>query len=117
MVQFFFRVCLFVLAIITLDARIELGAQQPVPARRPSAPNARIFFVDLKDGATIPSKVTIHFGIENMEIAPAGTVKPNTGHHHLLIDTGLPPLDQPIPSDFNHIHFGCPQVSILCSSC
>jgi hypothetical protein len=106
MVQFFFRVCLFVLAIITLDARIELGAQQPVPARRPSAPNARIFFVDLKDGATIPSKVTIHFGIENMEIAPAGTVKPNTGHHHLLIDTGLPPLDQPIPSDFNHIHFG-----------
>src|SRR6202158_3244946 len=106
MVRFFFRVCLIVLAVIALDARIELGAQQPVPPRRPSARNARIFFVDLKDGATIPSKLKIHFGIENMEIAPAGTVKPNTGHHHLLIDTGLPPLDQPIPSDFNHIHFG-----------
>ena len=44
-------------------------------------------FFDLKDGATIPSKVKIRFGIENMEIAPAGTVEPNTGHHHLLIDT------------------------------
>jgi hypothetical protein len=108
MYRFFFRVCLVVLAIITLDARIEASAQQPV--RKPSAPNARIFFVDLKDGATVPSKLKIRFGIENMEVAPAGTVKPNTGHHHLLIDTGLPPLDQPIPSDFNHIHFGGGQI-------
>ena len=36
-------------------------------------------------------------------------IRPNTGHHHLLIDTPLPPLDQPIPSDFNHIHFGAGQ--------
>jgi hypothetical protein len=32
--------------------------------------------------------------------------KPNTGHHHLLIDAKLPSLDQPIPNDFNHLHFG-----------
>jgi hypothetical protein len=97
---------LIVLATMALDARIEAGAQQTAPARKPSAANARIYFIDLKDGATIPSKVKIRFGIENMEIAPAGVAKPNTGHHHLLIDTQLPPLDQPIPSDFNHIHFG-----------
>jgi hypothetical protein len=102
----FTRLCLFVLATMALDARIEVGAQQTAPARKPSAANARIYFIDLKDGATIPSKVKIRFGIENMEIAPAGVAKPNTGHHHLLIDTQLPPLDQPIPSDFNHIHFG-----------
>ena len=103
----FRRACLLVLATIALDARIEAGAQQPAPARTPSAPNARVFFIDLKDGATIPSKVKLRFGIENMEIAPAAAVaKPNTGHHHLLIDAELPPLDQPVPSDFNHIHFG-----------
>jgi len=101
--------CFIVLITIAMDARIEAGAQQPAPTRNPSAAKARIYFVDLKDGATIPSKVKIRFGIENMEIAPAGTVRPNTGHHHLLIDTGLPPLDQPIPSDFNHIHFGSGQ--------
>src|SRR5262249_35089580 len=26
-----------------------------------------------------------------------------------LIDTEVPPLDQPIPSDFNHLHFGAGQ--------
>jgi hypothetical protein len=36
----------------------------------------------------------------------AGSDRENSGHHHLLIDTDLPPLDQPIPNDFNHLHFG-----------
>ena len=35
--------------------------------------------------------------------------KANTGHHHLLIDTPLPPLDEPIPADKNHLHFGLGQ--------
>lgn len=41
-----------------------------------------------------------------MGIAPAGVSKPNTGHHHLIIDADTPLLDQPIPSDPNHLHFG-----------
>ncbi len=41
-----------------------------------------------------------------MGVAPAGADRPNSGHHHLLIDADLPPLDQPIPNDFNHLHFG-----------
>ena len=40
---------------------------------------------------------------------PAGSDRANSGHHHLLIDTELPPLDQPIPNDFNHLHFGAGQ--------
>jgi hypothetical protein len=72
----------------------------------PSPPGAEVYFDELKDGATIPSKVTVHFGLRNMGVAPAGVDRPNSGHHHLLIDTGLPPLDQPIPNDFNHLHFG-----------
>jgi hypothetical protein len=91
----FASLCLIVLAAMAVDARIEAGAQQSAPAKNPSPANARIFFIDLKDGATVPSKVKIRFGIENMEIAPAGVARPNTGHHHLLIDTPLPPLDQP----------------------
>src|SRR5262245_14255913 len=47
-----------------------------------------------------------------MELAPADSTKHNTGHHHLLIDTGLPPLDKPIPSDFNNIHFGKGQTEV-----
>ena len=27
----------------------------------------------------------------------------------MLVDAELPPLDQPIPNDFNHLHFGAGQ--------
>ena len=66
----------------------------------------RVFIVSPEDGATVASPVTVVFGIEGFAVAPAGTYDPNTGHHHLLIDTGLPALDQPIPADDNHVHFG-----------
>jgi hypothetical protein len=71
-----------------------------------SGPGAEVYFIDLKDGATVPAKLKIFFGLRNMGIAPAGSDRENSGHHHLLIDTELPPLDKPIPNDFNHLHFG-----------
>jgi hypothetical protein len=77
-----------------------------------SPPGAKVEFVDLKDGAVIGPKTTIHFGLHGMGIAPAGTKKANSGHHHLLIDTDLPPLDQPIPNDENHLHFGGGQTEV-----
>jgi hypothetical protein len=105
------RVCFFLTFIAaTLGAFCtETFAQTAIP-RTPSPPQAKVFFVDLKDGATVPSKLKIHFGLSGMEIAPAGVSRPNSGHHHLLIDSELPPLDQPIPSDFNHLHFGAGQI-------
>ena len=48
----------------------------------------------------------VWFGLRYMGVAPKGVKYPNTGHHHLLIDTDLPPMDQEIPSDRNHLHFG-----------
>lgn len=72
----------------------------------PARPDARAYFVDLKDGAAVPSTLTVRFGATNIEIVPAQVAKPNSGHHHLLIDSPLPPLDQPIPTDPNHLHFG-----------
>ena len=75
----------------------------------PSPPGAEVYFVDLQDGAVVPPKFTVHFGLKNMGVAPAGSDRPNSGHHHLLVDTELPPLDQPIPNDFNHLHFGAGQ--------
>ena len=78
----------------------------------PSPPGAKVEFIDLKDGAVIGPKTTIHFGLHGMGVAPAGTKRPNSGHHHLLIDTDLPPLDQPIPNDENHLHFGGGQTEV-----
>ena len=74
-----------------------------------SPPGAEVYFVDLADGATVPAKTKVFFGLRNMGVAPAGSDRANSGHHHLLIDTDLPPLNKPIPSDFNHLHFGAGQ--------
>jgi hypothetical protein len=51
--------------------------------------------------------VKVQFSIEGMDLAPAGTAQPNSGHHHLLIDTGLPAdLSQPVVKGEQHIHYG-----------
>jgi hypothetical protein len=78
----------------------------------PSGPGAEVYFIDLKDGATVPATLKLFFGLRGMGVAPAGSDRPNSGHHHLLIDTDLPPLDQPIPNDFNHLHFGAGQTEV-----
>ena len=88
---------------------VASAQNKPTGGPTPSPPGAAVYFIDLKDGATIPPKFTVHFGLRGMGVAPAGSDKENSGHHHLLIDTELPPLDQPIPNDFNHLHFGAGQ--------
>lgn len=99
------RMLVRVMALLLAFAPLFAGSPR-ADERNPAPKKAKVFFLDLKDGQTIPAKITIHFGISGMELAAAGSSRPNTGHHHLLIDSELPPLDQPIPSDFNHIHFG-----------
>jgi hypothetical protein len=82
-------------------------------ARKPAPADARVYFIDLHDGSVLPQHATIHFGLSHMGVAPAGVDKANTGHHHLLVDTKLPPLDEPIPNDFNHLHFGAGQTEAV----
>lgn len=83
------------------------AAQRGGPAPSPSG--AAVYFIALRDGAIVPPKFVVHFGLTGMGVAPAGSDRENSGHHHLLIDTDLPPLDQPIPNDFQHLHFGAGQ--------
>jgi hypothetical protein len=95
-----------------MSKRIKVRVVDP-SLRKPSPSGARVYFVGLQDGSVLPQKATIRFGLVNMGIAPAGIEKANTGHHHVLIDTKLPPLDEPIPNDFNHLHFGAGQTEAV----
>jgi hypothetical protein len=85
------------------------SAAPPAGRRHPSPADAKVYFVYPTNGAYVSRTPVIRFGLVNMGVAPAGVAKPNTGHHHLLIDVPLPSLDQPIPNDFNHLHFGAGQ--------
>ncbi len=74
--------------------------------RSASAEGAELYIISPKDGESITGPVTVIFGLKGMGVAPAGTEKENTGHHHLLINTGLPAMDLPVPADDQHKHFG-----------
>lgn len=87
-----------------LLACMALAAVFGGPAIAESQPRA--YIISPEDGATVSSPVTVVFGLEGFGVAPAGTVRDKTGHHHLIIDAPLPPLDQPIPADDHYRHFG-----------
>ena len=97
--------------LIGVAAAHSVADAQPrrVTGLTPSPPGAVVYFLDLQDGATVPAKLKLNFGLRDMGIAPAGSDRANSGHHHLLIDTELPPLNKPIPNDFSHLHFGAGQ--------
>jgi hypothetical protein len=90
-------------------AAATAAAQTPAPAR------AVVYFINLKDGDKVQSPFKIQFGLSGMGVAPAGVEKPNTGHHHLLIDTTLTPeqAKEPIPADDRHLHFGGGQTETM----
>ena len=82
-------------------------ANPPANQTAAAPANAQVYFIWPHDGSVIDGgKFWVRMGLRNMGIAPKGTAVPNTGHHHLLIDTGLPPMTEPIPNDRNHLHFG-----------
>lgn len=74
--------------------------------RTASLEAARLYFISPKAGEVLSGPVTVRFGLSGMGVAPAGTVVAATGHHHLIIDAPLPPLDLPLPMDEKHLHFG-----------
>ncbi|MBY6113164.1 DUF4399 domain-containing protein [Mameliella alba] len=86
----------------------------------PAPEGAKVYFINVADGDTVTSPVTIQFGLSGMGVAPAGTDKEHTGHHHILIDRvpfGEGPEDAEfkdygIPGDDNHRHFGGGQTEV-----
>lgn len=97
---------------------LVLSLALPVIAgETPRPADAKQYFINLKDGATVYSPVKIQFGLSGMGVAPAGVDKPNTGHHHILLNRaplgmgadGKDELDNPLAADENNIHFGAGQ--------
>jgi len=82
-----------------------------VHAQGKQAPkDAVLYFVWPQNGATIKGGFWCRFGLRNMGVTHAGDDFQNSGHHHLLVDVNEPlDVNEPIPQDKNHIHFGAGQ--------
>ena len=82
-------------------------AEAPAEIPRSESPKgARCYIISPKDGATVGQEFTVKFGLKGMGVAPAGVDIPNTGHHHLLINTVEYNEAIPLPMDDKHRHFG-----------
>ena len=83
--------------------------------RTPAPKDAYLYIGWPNEGEVLPAgrPFRVWFGLRHMGVAPKGVDTPATGHHHLIIDADLPPLDQPIPSDRNYLHFGAGQTETM----
>jgi hypothetical protein len=81
-------------------------ARGDVLPRTPSAAAVELYFISPVDGATVPKRFDVRFGLRGMGVAPAGVDLPDTGHHHLLIDVEDIDYSRPLPADEQHLHFG-----------
>ncbi len=78
----------------------------PAAFRPVDIEGAAVHFVEPSDGATVTSPLKVVFGAKNVEIVPAGELRSNTGHHHLILDAEPPAAGETVPADATHIHYG-----------
>ena len=92
-----------------------IGTTGMALAETAAPPNASVYIISPKDGDTVTSPFKVQFGLSGMGVAPAGVEKPNTGHHHLIIDSTLSAeeLKAPIAADAKHMHFGGGQTEAM----
>ena len=69
-----FRLVNFVIALLVLYGThgVAFAEDRRNGGPTPSAEGAAVHFIDLKDGQTVPPKVTVRFGLREMGVAPAG---------------------------------------------
>ncbi len=101
------RIFTFLLATVFTTAAAQAGGMTPAPKE------AKAHIIAPADGATVSSPFKVYFGLSGMGVAPAGVEKKNTGHHHLIINAPLPPMNEPIPANDNYRHFGGGQTEAM----
>jgi hypothetical protein len=100
-------------AALLAAATLATGASA-LAGETPAPEGAKVYFIGIEDGATVSNPVTIKFGLSGMGVAPAGHDQEKTGHHHLIINEAIEgeELNEPIPADDNHKHFGGGQTEV-----
>jgi hypothetical protein len=79
-------------------------AEEAKPVAIPEG--AKVFFANLEDGQKVTSPFTVQFGIEGMEVEPAGELNEGKGHHHIIINGGALERGTIVPADSLNIHYG-----------
>ncbi|MDB4347565.1 DUF4399 domain-containing protein [Bacteroidia bacterium] len=84
----------------------EENQSAEINTEREIGDNQNVFFPNLEDGQEIELPFVIEFGVEGMEVEPAGVVVENKGHHHLLVDSDPIPSGLMVPANETNVHYG-----------
>lgn len=103
---------------VVLAASLSIGTA--MAGETPSPDGAEVYFVNLADGDTVSAPVTVIFGLKGMGVAPSGTEKEKTGHHHILLNRApwgegeedAEMAENGLYADENHVHFGGGQTEV-----
>jgi hypothetical protein len=95
------------LALAVLVPACAPPAQDRTDAAPLAGESPLAYIANIEDGATVSSPLRVVFGLARYGVAPAGVTMPNTGHHHLLIDTTEVAPGAPLPAIPGQVvHFG-----------
>ncbi len=95
----------FKMAVVCASALISFNAV--ASDRTPSAEGAAVYIISPAHGEVVTSPVKVVFGLSGMGVAPAGTEKKHTGHHHLLVNgKKLPAMDKRMGKEVKHFGGG-----------
>jgi len=69
---------------------------------------ARVYFIEPKNGATVPTKFKVKMGVDGYKIRPAGEApdEVTSGHHHIIVDGKPAEAGVPLPMNEKNIHYG-----------
>lgn len=72
-----------------------------------SPEGAKAYIISPADGTVVATSFSVKFGLSGMGVAPAGTDRANTGHHHLLVDgKALPDMNEALGISVTHFGGG-----------
>ncbi len=102
-----FKTSVLSLAVLSLSSVSFAGAP-----RTTSPDGAMVYIISPTTGSTVSKKFTVKFGLRGMGVAPAGTAKAKTGHHHLIVDGKVPAFNSPMGKNVKHFGGGQTEVTL-----
>lgn len=106
-----------IIKIISCAVLITVSGVSYAGMPRTSSPSgAKVYIISPTNGATVASTFVVRFGLNGMGVAPAGTAKAKTGHHHLIIDGKAPDFNKPMGKQVKHFGGGQTETTVTLPS-
>ncbi len=90
----------------------QAPAESPAPAQA-EPPMTVMITAPAQDSEVDGGSVLVTLEVQGFTVVPAGDQTPRSGHHHLIVNADLPPMDAPIPVvEGQYIHMGAGQTEL-----